>query len=181
MENKKKVYLAGWDVFRPDSIEFGKKLKEHCEKNDLIGLYPLDNELPKDLKTGSEIAAWIYQANVSLIEEADIIMANMNNFRGAEPDSGTCFEIGYAQALRKPVYYYMNSTANMVDRFQAETPEYASTNPLVDKDGYAIENFGLPLNLMVGASSQAFEGNAFECIEKIAQDLKNEKKIKPRM
>ena len=41
----KKIYLAGPDVFAPNSIEIGKKLKNICEENNFIGLYPLDNEI----------------------------------------------------------------------------------------------------------------------------------------
>lgn len=39
----KKIYIAGFDVFEPNSIEIGKKYVELCKKYGFIGLYPLDN------------------------------------------------------------------------------------------------------------------------------------------
>ena len=39
----KKIYIAGFDVFEPNSIEIGKKYVEVFKKYDFIGLYPLDN------------------------------------------------------------------------------------------------------------------------------------------
>lgn len=176
---RKKIYLAGWDVFRPDSIEFGKKLKAFCEANNLEGLYPLDNELPKEITAPRDIAAWIYQANIGLIQQADYVMANVENFRGAEPDSGTAFEIGYAHALGKKVYIYMQNTASMVERMRSETPEYTTGNKLVDRDGYAIENFDLPVNLMLSVPSVIVQGNCYDAVLKIREDLDLNLRKKP--
>ena len=52
-------------------------------------------------------AEGIYRANIGLIAEADALLANLNPFRGSEPDSGTVFEIGYAIALGKRVVGYL--------------------------------------------------------------------------
>ena len=101
------LYLAGFDVFREDSIDYGKRLKALCRCYGFDGLYPLDNAAPADLQ-GPALATWIYQANVALIQRADAVMANVNPFRGAEPDSGTAFEMGYAVALGKPVWAYVS-------------------------------------------------------------------------
>src|SRR6185312_3312891 len=100
------VYLAGPDVFRPDAIPYGESLKAACRRFGLEGLYPLDNAVPLGLSK-PQAAAWICQANLALIRRADIVMANLNPFRGAEPDSGTVFEVGYAAALGKPVWGYL--------------------------------------------------------------------------
>ncbi|KPW90352.1 hypothetical protein ALP58_200137 [Pseudomonas savastanoi] len=39
------VYLAGFDVFRPDAVEYGRYLKALCSAHGLEGLYPFDNEV----------------------------------------------------------------------------------------------------------------------------------------
>ena len=41
----KKIYIAGFDVFKPDSIEIGKSYKLTCKEYGYEGLYPLDNEI----------------------------------------------------------------------------------------------------------------------------------------
>ena len=96
----KKVYIAGFDVFYPDAGKRGSKMKMACAEHGFIGLYPLDNE--------AETAEGIFRGNCALIDQADIVIANINPFRGAEPDSGTAFEVGYACARGKKVYLYLS-------------------------------------------------------------------------
>ena len=86
----KKIYLAGFDVFAPDARQRGAQMKMLCAGRGCIGLYPLDNE--------AACAADIFAGNCGLIDQADAVIANLNPFRGQEPDSGTCFEVGYAFA-----------------------------------------------------------------------------------
>lgn len=90
------IYLAGPDVFRPDAEAHGETLKALCAEFGFLGLYPLDHALPADIREPAAQAAWVYRANVGLIERADCVLANLEPFRGSEPDSGTAFEVGYA-------------------------------------------------------------------------------------
>ena len=83
----KKIYIAGFDVFEPDSIEIGKKFVKLCEEYGFIGLYPLDNVIDFNQEK-NKIAQDIYKANVNLINQCDIVIANINAFRGKEADSG---------------------------------------------------------------------------------------------
>src|SRR3546814_8171664 len=104
-------------------------MKDLCSKYGFNGLYPLDNEAPRSL-AGSELALWIYRANIALIQKADLVAANMNAFRGAEPDSGTAFEIGYAVALGKPVWDYTDDSRPRVQHIPAiRQPDRQSTRP----------------------------------------------------
>ena len=77
----KKIYLAGFDVFAPDAVQRGAKMKMMCAEKGFVGLYPFDNE--------ADAAQEIFAGNCGLIDGADIVIANLNPFRGAEPDSGT--------------------------------------------------------------------------------------------
>src|SRR5690606_36302755 len=126
----KSVYLAGFDVFRPDAREWGETLKDLCSKYGFKGLYPLDNAAPRHL-AGPELAQWIYRANIGLIVRADMVAANANVFRGMEPDSGTMFEVGYATALSKPVWAYTDDARPLVRHVGAirapDRPEYMDT------------------------------------------------------
>ena len=68
MNKKPKVYLAGPDIFLPNPIEHGEKLKKICTKYGLQGLYPLDNQFDlSNLNRGPDKAIKIYQADVELI------------------------------------------------------------------------------------------------------------------
>lgn len=156
----KTVYLAGFDVFRPDAVAQGQSMKALCARYGLEGLYPLDHE--------AEGAQAIYEGNVSLIQRADAVIANLNRFRGEEPDSGTCFEVGYAAALGKVVYAYLEDGRTLRERLGA-----------VDEQGYAVEDFGMPLNLMLGCAAHvvvgSFEDGVAALAAHFADDEKNQK------
>lgn len=144
----KKVYLAGWDVFRADAVEMGNKLKELCKRYGFEGLYPLDNECDN--------VEDIYNGNISLIKEADYVIANVNAFRGYEPDSGTSFEIGYAAALGKTVVAYTSERREMKQWVK-------------DENGYTVEDFGYPVNLMIAIGSTLVIGTAEDALKKLSK------------
>ncbi len=161
----KKIYIAGPDVFELDSIEIGQRYKKLCQQYGFIGLYPLDNEVNFNQKP-KKIAKDIYNANIKLIKEADIVIANLNSFRGKEADSGTIWECGYAFALGKEVYGYMNNTQEYINSFSKEETITNEEHGLLDLNNRVIENFSLPINLMIGCSTtKILEGN-FETVLK---------------
>lgn len=158
-----KIYLAGFDVFRPDAVAYGEQLKALCQSRGHVGLYPLDHTAPAGLK-GAALAGWIYRANTALIRECDLVMANLNPFRGAEPDSGTAFEVGYAVALGKSVWGYTGQAGALVQQVSCTS---APGSRHVDGKGYLVEDFGLNLNLMLACSAQVVVGDARACLDAI--------------
>jgi nucleoside 2-deoxyribosyltransferase len=141
-----KIYLAGPDVFERDAIAQGERLKAYCKKYGFIGLFPLDKEIEQH-GTPYAIAKRIREANIALIEECDVVLANLNPFRGLEPDSGTVYEVGYATALKKKVYAYAEDHRPMIERIKEQQELGESATQC--KDGKVIEDFGFTLNLMM--------------------------------
>lgn len=160
-----KIYLAGFDVFRTDAKAYGDWLKSVCAAHGLTGLYPLDGDVPAEL-SGPAAAQWIYAANVASIREADAVMANLNAFRGHEPDSGTAFEVGYAAALGKPIWAYIHESRDLVSRLGQG--DVVPGQPVRDADGYLVEDFGLPINLMLACAARVVVGDAQVCLRAIA-------------
>jgi nucleoside deoxyribosyltransferase len=142
------IYLAGFDVFRPDAVAQGERLKALCALAGHHGLYPLDKALPAGL-AGPAAARWIYASNCALIRQADAVLANLNNFRGAEPDSGTAFEVGYAAALGKAVVGYLDDLRPLREQLGATH----------DDQGREVEDFGLARNLMLACAAQLVQGD----------------------
>lgn len=140
-----KIYIAGFDVFAPDAVRRGSKMKMICAEHGFIGLYPLDNE--------AEDVQAIFRGNCALIDQADLVIANMNPFRGDEPDSGTAFEVGYAFAKGKRVILYLDDARPMRDRLGP-----------ADADGFAVEDFGLPVNLMLACAAQIVNGGFADAV-----------------
>lgn len=153
-----KLYLAGPDVFRQDASIWATAARRLIAAAGHQALIPLD---------GVETTApGIYDANMALIRTADAVLANLNPFRGGEPDSGTCVEVGYALALGKPVIGYLASgetTTQRVARLAGMPLEIVDGRP-VDADGLYVEDFGLPLNLMLAVPLKIVLGGLPEAL-----------------
>jgi nucleoside 2-deoxyribosyltransferase len=167
-EKSPQIYLAGFDVFRPDAAEHGERLKALCIERGLTGLYPSDGGLPAGL-SAQAAARWICDANLALIRSADAVMANLNDFRGAgEPDTGTAFEVGFAVALGKPVWGYRSDERPLVARVAVRTDDQAA----FCARGFIVEDFGLPLNLMLACTVELVIGDAATCLDAIRDALR---------
>lgn len=160
-----RVYLAGPDVFRDDAAAHGERLKQLCAAHGFTGVYPLDNALPEGL-SGPRAAQWIYEANVALIRDADLVMANLDDFRGpGEADSGTAFEVGFAVALGKPVWGYTSDAGTIVDRAAVSLDGEGRAR---DARGFLVEDFGLGKNLMLACSVRLVQGGPQACLVAMA-------------
>lgn len=157
------IYLAGFDVFPADAVEHGHRLKRLCRQYGFEGLYPLDNAAPPKL-AGRCLAQWIFDANIGLLQRADLVMANLNPFRGHEPDSGTVFEVGFAVARGMPVWAYTAAAGPLI----AQIPTTQRGSAHMDPDGYTVEDFGLNLNLMIACSVEVVIGDAKACLQQMA-------------
>ena len=158
-----KIYIAGPDVFERNSIEIGKRYTDLCVKYGFYGHYPLDNliDLNQEKK---KIALEIFTANEKLIDESDIIVANLNPFRGKEADSGTVWECGYAYAKGKKVYGYMESKRSYIEQFSSKKED----NGLFwDEEDRFIEDFDYPINLMIACSTIEIVEGGFEDVLKL--------------
>ncbi|MDB5799983.1 MAG: Nucleoside 2-deoxyribosyltransferase [Rhodocyclales bacterium] len=147
-----KVYIAGPDVFRPDAPAWAESVRARCAELGLSALIPLDGDASTPLG--------IYANNIDMIRIADVVIANLNPFRGVEPDSGTCFEVGFALALGKKVVGYVRSPEMLRDRvarLQGRPLDVDGAFEL-DADGLRVENFGLPLNLMLAVPVELVAG-----------------------
>ncbi len=132
-----KIYLAGPDVFRPDQESLFANRKFLLKEAGFTPLCPLDNEIHEGL-SGRDLARAIFEANVSMIHDADIVIANCNDFRGQCIDDGTAFEIGVAAMARKIIFGYRDQLITMTDRIGVK-----------DSNGWSVEPFGLSTNLMI--------------------------------
>lgn len=147
-----KIYLCGPEVFLPNAKEVLARKAQVCLSIGWEGLSPLDNEIPPNASSPHQRARAIYEGNVSMMDQADAIIANITPFRGPHMDPGTAFEIGYMVSKGKPVMLYTQETRPLVDRVSDWSgPEGTRIDggQVRDKNGHAIENFGLMENLMI--------------------------------
>lgn len=158
------VYLAGPERYDRDAAEKYAAMKELCAQYGLYAIVPTD-PIPgiPEANTGDIYAdAYLtFMRQQQHVRECDIIIANLNDFHGWEPDSDTSFECGMAFQLGKKMFGYMDSTAKMIDR----VPNYGPEKDYRDHCGCNAENFDFPINLMFSASMPILEGS-FETILK---------------
>lgn len=137
-----RIYLAGPDVFARDALDLGRRHKGIVAAHGYTPLYPLDQDIDLSDPLASQK---IFDGNAAMIRAADLVLANLNPFRGHEPDSGTVWEVGYAIGLGKPVIGYVSDPRTLLER----VPGTNDNGVHYDGDGWAIEDFGHPLNLML--------------------------------
>lgn len=168
MENQKKIYIAGYDVFHPQAKKIGEMYKKLCNLYGYKGMFPLDNEIQGNNK--QDVASKIFHKNIECIDNCDIIVANLNSFRGVEPDSGTCFECGYGYAKGKKIYGYVSNKITILDKVKKHDKCTYTNGQLFDANGYGIENFDLPLNLMLSIPIIIVEGGFEQCLKRILEN-----------
>lgn len=147
-----KVYLAGPEVFLPNGREI------IAAKQALLGQFGFSPSARQGEfvtwtnRVQGEIGREISRHNEALIEEADLLIANLTPFRSISADPGTVFELGYMCALGRPVFAHSNDARDYGDRVRAE-PSLAPVSVVGEKqfakDGSAVENHGFADNLML--------------------------------
>ena len=153
-----KIYFAGPDVFRENPVEFFEGIKKLCESYGHEALIP-------DFKDPHE--GNIFRQNLMLIGDAECIIANLNPMFSHIVDDGTAMEIGYAFARglyrgTVPIYGYTHFWEfPMKDRVSIINPEY----PI-------IEDFGLPINLMLAEAIYHSGGTILATLEDVLKLIK---------
>ena len=100
-----KLFLAG-PLFNAAEREFNRRLR------DALAAAGHDVWLPQENEPRERGAAAIFRKDVEGIGWADVVVANMD---GPDPDSGTCWECGYAYARKKPVLAYRTDLRHAED------------------------------------------------------------------
>lgn len=165
--NRPRIYLAGPDVFRPDAALHFQLLTALCDKLGMQALAPFDESVTPATKPHT-----IYAANMAMLKSAHGVIANLAPFRGTEPDSGTVFEVGVAAALGLPVVAYGMPQGSYADSVGIRLRvERAPDGTLRDPAGHQVEDFGLPLNLML-SGSVTFASTAEDALRLLADTLR---------
>ena len=174
-----KAYLAGTEIFYTDSEETQKKYHRLCDKYGILGFYPSD-EAPEDeykeyvKKDDSihEMEVQLFTHDLNHILRTDIIIANLNDYRGNEPDSGTAVECGIAWGRGHRCFAFIDDARPMKQRYK-NNKKMREDGVLCDKDYNNIEDFDMPLNLMF-SDFTVFEGSFEDALKGIRKIFNEE-------
>ena len=103
-----RIYLAGPEVFLPEARAIGAEKARLAAEAGMEGAFPLDAQLDLDGLPTLDRARRISLGNEGLMRSCDALIANLTPFRGVSMDSGTAFEVGFMQALGRPLSGYTN-------------------------------------------------------------------------
>jgi nucleoside 2-deoxyribosyltransferase len=170
-QEKPVIYLSGPERYDRDAGKKYKRMKEICIKSGLVPITPIDGLNAEN--SDSSLHPYIWAANelnrfMVQVQKCDIILANLNDFRGWEPCNDTAFECGAAFQIGKKLYGYMDDTTRMIDRI----PNFGKESEYKDECGNFVENFDYPINLMFSSSMKIFEGAFESIISEVVEDLK---------
>ena len=167
------VYLAGVGRYRDDAKEVFARMKEICKKYGLNAVTPLD-QAPgvKKIKTDDPYtwAANVFDNYQQHVRNCDVIIADLNDYRGYEVNNDVGFECGMGFQLGKKLYGYMKDASPLVERI----PHMGEEREFRDHTGSNVENFDYPCNLMFSCSMKILEGEFEKIAEQVAKDLQKE-------
>lgn len=148
------AYLAGPDVFLPDAPAHALRKAAICARHGITARPPL-NEDVATLAAMHEAEAWrvIFAKDLAMMEECDLVIANLTPFRGASADAGTLVELGWFLGRGRPAFGYSNSAQPFDARSQAQTMAVPDPMP-----GLTVKGFGLADNLMIPGALLATGG-----------------------
>ncbi len=168
--DKPVVYLAGFERNDSDAIQKYATMKASLEKHGFDVLTPLDKAVGVEIiETDDKYERAYNQFDhyQQHVRNCDIILANLSDYQGYEPNEDVAFECGMAFQLGKKLFAYMDDTRHMVDRI----PNNGASELPRDINGLNVEDFEAPLNLMFAASYRIYDGKFEEVVEKMVEEL----------
>jgi nucleoside 2-deoxyribosyltransferase len=154
------LYLSGPDVWLPDAPLLMARRREICEAAGFAAVTGRDSPLV-ETEPSEAMAREIYAGVLERLRAADAVIANLTPWRGPTADSGVTFETGFAAALGKPVFAYINVASEEEAEYRGRVERLIGASPdeegrWRDDDGAEIEDFSLPETLMLWAEARRF-------------------------
>lgn len=168
--DKPVVYLAGPERYDPDAAEKYAAMKKLCEERGLVAITPLD-AAPGVAEVESDDpytkAYNLFDRWQQHVRNCDIIIADLSDYHGFEPNSDVAFECGMAWQLGKKCFAYMHDATWMRQRIA----HYGEDKDNRDIYGNDVENFNYPVNLMFSGSMPVYGGKFEEIIDQVMEEL----------
>ena len=162
--------MATPDIFRENSEEYLQEMIKLCER------YGFDAYTSQTFYKGyfgksqsKQHERYVVENTFSLIDEIDIVIANIQPFRGACIDDNTAIQIGYALFKNKLIYGYRKSLIFLHKTIVALDGNVDSTFPIVEEfDGQIAAS-------MLEISIEKSGGKMLKTLEECLIDIANDK------
>ncbi len=168
MADNPTAYLAGPAIFHPATKALFDYLTDVCATHGLSAVAPAHGDAVAPGLSPADQAAAIRRANMDRIKSCQVVIACISPFRGPGADAGTAWEMGYAEALGKPVIAWCEDTTPYLARVPHDRD--ADGRVFCRQHGMRVEDFGLVDHHMLAAGMTAVQPD-FEAAVTVAAQL----------
>ena len=154
------VFLSGPDLWFPDAADHLARKINLCANAGVVGVMGRGEGL-YETQPSEAMAREIYARALERLRGADAVIVNLTPWRGPNADAGTAFEAGFASALGKPVFAYLNVPSEDEADYRERVEAMVGAAPgddgrWRDLDEAEIEDLALPENVMLWAEARRF-------------------------
>lgn len=163
-----RLYIAGPQKYFPNGLE---ELKMYKTVAEFYGF-----EVVNDFSCLENGLADYEKIDKSFLDDCDIVIADVNPFRGGEPESSTIFDLGIAFAKKKKIYTHVHDMRDVIHKYPHahfnENGKVIDEHGLKYADGYTLGN------LMYMVPGKMIEGDFLDCLRFLMVDLAEEEKAR---
>lgn len=156
MKKSEIIYIAGPECFFENGNDILGYMRVLSESYGHKVSLPNDDPLKLDHEDLRLNADAIFGNLKQKMNETTMIIGDLDQFRGAEPDSGTIYEIGMAYARNLIIYGHTRDKRSLVWKDQKIKN---IGNEIYDENGKLHPYYFLPFAPLVMASTKIVEGN----------------------
>ena len=174
MTKDERIYVAGPICFFPRGGEIWQSRRREAQYYGFTVTLPNDNKRPQ--AKSPEHGAYLTLKNCrDSINRSTGIIADLENFRGGEPDGGTIYEIGLAYGHDCKCYAFTRDKRPLGVRYNAGT---FIPGGIADYKGRKLPHIKLPYGVCVMGACKVVEGTFSDALKAYMYDLEEESKKK---
>ncbi len=166
------IYIAGPACFYYDGYALWHAQRKKAEYYGFKVVMPTTNALDLTHSDPRENADAIFRNCAAAMNESTAIIADLESFRGTEPDGGTLFEMGMAYARGARLYAYTRDKRPMLHKTRAAL---LKGGRVTDEAGRPIPYFELPFCPCLTASAEIIEGGFDDALQLLMIGVEREK------
>ena len=167
------LYIAGPECFYPRGYDLWWAQRKLAEYHGFTVVLPTSTPLKLDHADARLNAYEIFEDLKVQVARTTAIIADLEFFRGCEPDGGTVFEIGMIYARDGRCYGYTRDTRSMVHKNQAARLQ---AGEVVDQQGWPHPYSDLPFCPSLVGSTKIVEGGFEDCLKALMQDIDEDRR-----
>jgi len=160
MKRMQILYLAGPDQWFPEAEAHDLRKRALVEAAGFTPLTAFDVRA-SETEASEVMARELYAETAQRMRQADAVIVNLTPWRGPGCDPAAAYAAGFAAALGKPVFAYLNVSDDVDADYRERVARLIGAQPdeagvVRDMDGCEVEDLGLPESLILWAEARRF-------------------------